>query len=136
MFFVVKRATLLIESGPANDPTRKHLFICLTDVFGPDKETLMVSVSTHLAGLPADDTCHLFAGDHPFIKHKSFVEYDKARVYAADKLVKGEREGRFVAMDALESSIFARVCYGLEQSPFTAPKHLEFYQRATGHGPL
>ena len=133
MFFVVKRATLLIESGPANDPNRKHLFICLTDVFGPDKETLMVSVSTYRAGLPADDTCHLFAGDHPFIKHKSFIEYDKARVFAADKLVTGERQGLFIALDALESSIFARVCYGLEQSPFTAPKHLEFYQRATGH---
>ena len=134
MFFVVKRATLLIESGPANDPTRKHLFICLTDVFGSDNETLMVSVSTHRFGLPADETCHLFAGDHPFIKHKSFVEYGKARIYSADKLVKGERQGLFVAMDALESSIFARVCYGLEKSPSTALKHLEFYQRATGHG--
>jgi hypothetical protein len=133
MFFVVKRATLLIASGPASDPNRKHLFICLTDAFGPDKETLMVSVSTHRAGLPADDTCHLFAGDHPFIKHKSFIDYRSARIIAADKLVKGERQGLFVAMDALESSVFARVCYGVERSPFTALKHLEFYKRATGH---
>ena len=133
MFFVVKRATLLIASGPASDPNKKHLFICLTDVFGPDKETLMVSVSTHRAGFPADETCHLFAGDHPFVKHKSFIDYRNARIIAADKLVKGERQGLFVAMDALESSVFARVCYGVERSPFTALKHLEFYKRATGH---
>lgn len=133
MFFVVKRATLLIASGPASDPNRKHLFICLTDAFGSGKEMLMVSVSTHRIGLPADDTCHLFAGDHPFIKHKSFIDYRNARVIEADKLVKGERQGLFVAMDPLESSVFARVCYGLTQSPFTAPKHLDFYRRATGH---
>ena len=133
MFFVVKRATLLIESGPANDPSRKHLFVCLTDVSGPDKETLMVSVSTWRAGFDVDDTCHLFAGDHVFIKHKSFIDYRNARIVEADKLIKGERQGLFVAMDALESSVFARVCYGLEKSPFTAPKHLKFYQRATGH---
>jgi len=59
MFFVVKRATLLIASGPASDPNKKHLFICLTDVVGTSKETLMVSASTHRAGFPADDTCHL-----------------------------------------------------------------------------
>ena len=133
MFFVVKRATLLIASGPANDPSRKHLFVCLTDSFGPTKETLMVSVATHRAGLPGDDACHLYAGDHPFVKHKSFVDYRNARVVEAGTLVKGERQGLFVAMDPLESSVFARVCYGLEQSLFTAPKHLEFYQLATGY---
>lgn len=133
MFFVVKRATLLIASGPASDPNKKHLFICLTDVVGTSKETLMVSASTHRAGFPADDTCHLFAGDHPFIKHKSYIDYQNARVIEADKLVKGERQGLLKAMDPLESSVFARVCYGLETSPFTALKYLEFYQRATGH---
>ena len=133
MFFVVKRATLLIASGPASDPNRKHLFICLTDAFGLAKETLIVSVSTYRVGLHTDDTCHLFSGDHPFIKHKSFVDYRNARVVAAEKLIKGERQGLFTAMDALESSIFARVCYGLEKSPFSAPKHLYFYRGATGH---
>jgi hypothetical protein len=55
MFFVAKRATLLMASGPASDPDKKHLFICLTDSFGVQKETLVVSVSTFRQGLPADD---------------------------------------------------------------------------------
>ena len=133
MFFVVKRATLLIPSGPLSDPNRKHLFICLTDPAGVAKETLMVSVSTIRTGLPADETCHLFDGDHPFIKHKSFVDYRNARIIAAEKLVKGVSQGLFTALDTLETSVFARVCYGLTQSPLTAPKHLEFYRIATGH---
>ena len=133
MFFVVKRATLLIPSGPQSDPNKKHLFICLTDAFGSERETLIVSVSTLRAGIPADETCNLFGGDHPFIKHKSFVDYRNARIIAADKLVKGVNQGLFIAMDALETSAFSRICYGLTQSSFTAPKHLEFYRRATGH---
>lgn len=133
MFFVVKRAMLLIPSGPASDPNRKHLFVCLTDAFGDDKETLIVSASTFRAGLPADQTCFLFPGDHDFIKHKSFIDYRNARITAASKLANGVKNGLFVAMDTLDSSIFARVCYGLEQSPFTALRVLDFYQRATHH---
>lgn len=133
MFFVVKRATLLIPSGPPSDPNKKHLFICLTDPAGVAKETLMVSVSTLHDGFPADETCRLFDGDHPFIKHKSFVDYRNARIIAAEKLVKGVNQGLFIAMDTLESSVFARVCYGLTESPLTAPKFIEFYRTATGH---
>lgn len=31
LFVPFKRATLLIPSGPVNDPDRKHLFVLLTD---------------------------------------------------------------------------------------------------------
>lgn len=55
----------------------------------------MVSVSTYRAGLPADDSCRLFAGDHPFIKHKSFIDYRNARIVEAEKLIKGEQQGIF-----------------------------------------
>jgi hypothetical protein len=36
LFVPFKRATLLVPSGPANDPDRKHLFVLLTDpVYSP-----------------------------------------------------------------------------------------------------
>ena len=133
MFFVVKRATLLIPSGPASDPNRKHLFICLTDCHGTDKETLIVSVSTYRTGLPADLTCKLFSGDHPFLKHESYVDYSSARIIGADKLTNGVKSDLFVPKEPLETSIFARVCYGLEQSPRISPKNREFYLLASGH---
>lgn len=133
MFFVAKRATLLMASGPASDPDKKHLFICLTDSFGVQKETLVVSVSTFRQGLPADDACKLYAGDHSFIKHVSYIEYSKARIIPVDKLMNGVKLNLFVPKEPLETSVFARVCYGLEQSLMTSPKNREFYQLATGH---
>ena len=132
MFLVVKRATLLIPSGPVSDLNRKHLFICLTDCYGADKETLIVSVASYRAGLPADLTCKLFAGDHPFLKHDSYVDYGNARIVTADKLRNGIKLDFFVPKEPLETSIFARVCYGLEQSLRTTNKNREFDLLATG----
>ena len=68
-FLPLRRATLLIPSGPRTDPNRKHLFILLTDptVDAAGRSfVLMVSLSTVRAGVPHDPTCILYAGDHPF----------------------------------------------------------------------
>lgn len=36
LFLPLKRATLLIPSGPQGDPHRKHLFILLTDPYADE----------------------------------------------------------------------------------------------------
>lgn len=135
LFLPFKRATLLIPSGPAHEPDRKHLFILLTDPYPhPEsniKSVLLVSLSTLNHKLPHDSTCILYPGDHPFIKKESFVSYQKARIEEADKLIRGVTNGILVHRETLDSAIFARVCYGLMQSPLTAPAHLKFYELAT-----
>jgi hypothetical protein len=131
MFFVVRRATLLIPSGPADDPNRKHLFICLTDPIGDTRDTLLVSVSSVRPGEPHDPTCRLFPGDHPFIRRESYVNYRFCRIEPAPKLEKGVQQGFFVPHDALESAQFARVCKGLTESRFVTPHILAFYESAT-----
>lgn len=135
LFLPFKRATLLIPSGPDHDPDRKHLFILLTDPYPhPEsqiKSVLLVSLSKLNPKLPHDATCILYPGDHPFIKVESFVSYQKARITEADKLIRGVAEGKMFCREMLDSAIFARVCYGLTQSSFTAPAHLRFYELAT-----
>ena len=133
MFFVVKRATLLIPSGPLSDPDRKHLFICLTDSIGTNNETLIVSVSTFHQGLTSDISCQLYAGDHSFIAHPSIVNYMDAQIVAASKLMSGVAQGKLIAKEPLDTAVFARVCKGLGDSRFTSPKILSFYQVATGY---
>ena len=83
LFLPLKRATLLIPSGPQGDQDRKHLFILLTDPHADQAGkncVLMVSLSTVRPGMPHDPTCILYAGDHPFVKHESYVVYQKARL--------------------------------------------------------
>ena len=134
LFIPVKRATLLVPSGPQNDSSRKHLFIVLTDPCDDGTGTkfiLMVSISTIKTGLPYDPTCILYAGDHPFVKRESFVCYQKARVEEANKLLRGVSEGLFIPQDPMQSGVFARICKGLEESRLTSAKSLNFYRRAT-----
>ena len=99
LFLPLRRATLLVPSGPENDPDRKHLFILLTDPADAEagvKAVLMVSLSSIKAGLPHDPACLLYPGDHPFVKRNSFVVYQKARIEEAEKVLRGVKDGKLV----------------------------------------
>ena len=138
LFLPLKRATLLVPSGPAGNPDQKHLFILLTDrpVIESDvRHVLMVSISTVRTGIPHDPTCFLYPGDHPFVKHRSYVLYQKPRIEAADAVLRGVKSGQLVPYDTIDRAIFARICNGLEESRQTPPKFLRFYLIATGQLP-
>lgn len=134
LFVPYRRATLLMPSGPANDPERKHLFIVLTDpviVTGyPVRHSLLVGISTVQTGMPHDPACLLHAGDHPFIRHRSYVNYRFAKILASQSLVNGVRTGVLVPKELLDGAIFARVCRGLLDSRFSAPRIVGFYNAA------
>ena len=135
LFLPLKRATVLIPSGSQADQDRKHLFILLTD---PQRDTqtgiryvLMVSLSTVKQGLPCDRTCILYAGDHPFVKRESYVVYQRARLEDADKVLRGVSNGILVPQQPMDSTVFARICKGLEDSRMTPAKLLDFYHGRT-----
>ena len=135
LFLPLKRATLLIPSGPQGDQDRKHLFILLTDPHADEAGkncVLMVSLSTVRPGVPNDPTCILYAGDHPFVKHDSYVVYQKARLEEADKVLRCVKSGQLVPQDPMDGAVFARICKGLEDSRLTPAKLLTFYLKATG----
>jgi hypothetical protein len=134
MFFVVRRATLLIPSGPANDPNRKHLYICLADPLGAAREALLVPVASVHEGEPHDATCHLYPGDHRFIRHESYVNYRFARIEQAERIEKGVRDGVLVPHDVLDGAVFARVCKGLQESRLVAPKIRAFFAASEERG--
>jgi hypothetical protein len=137
LFVPLKRATLLIPSGPSRDVNRRHLFILLTDPY-PDEtfksSVLLVSVSTVRPNVPYDSTCILYPGDHDFVKRSSYVVYQKTRLEEADKLLRGVKNGGLVAHVPIDGAVFARVCKGLEESRLTPAKFLVFYRNATAKG--
>lgn len=136
MFWVARRATLLIPSGPAHDPERKHLFVLMTDpvsvTHGESEKVLLVGVATLNRKLPHDATCVLYPEDHPFIKRESYVNYRFARIEEAAMLTKGVGSGLLIPKETVAVEIFARVAKGLVESRHTTPRVLRFYQNATG----
>jgi hypothetical protein len=119
VFQPVRRATLLIPSGPAHDLDRKHLFIILTDsvadpLNGSKESLLLISLSTLNAALPYDPTCILHPGDHPFVTRDSYVSYRDSRILETAKIVNGVESGVFVAKELMDNNIVDGICEGLD----------------------
>jgi hypothetical protein len=134
LFVPFRRATLLIPTGAAHDPDRKHLFIVLTDpaqvLDFDEKHSLLVGVYSINPDSHHDPACELYAGDHAFIRHKSYVHYARARIESSQSIVNGVRKGLLVPKAMLVEEIFARVCRGLVESRFTPPIIVTFYKAA------
>lgn len=81
--------------------------------------------------MPHDPTCILHTGDHPFVKHESYVVYQKARFEEAEKVLRGVKNGQLVPQDPMDGAVFARICQGLKDSKCTPAKLLTFYLKAT-----
>jgi|SRR5665213_319016 len=123
MFRIVKGSTLLVPSGPAHDPDRRHLHIALTDALqdasdGKTKVVLVSLCSVPTEG-PFDATCIILSGEHAFISRKSYVYYAFATLYAVETLAKRCAEGICQRQDPISESLLARVLKGSLNSPHT-----------------
>lgn len=109
MFFATKRATVLIPSGSTDRPDLLHLFVLLCDPFGDPPQCLLVSISTVYQNGYHDPTCLLYAGDHPFVKHASYVKYSSCRLIEAARLERAVAAGIFKQHDMMDGTVVARI---------------------------
>jgi hypothetical protein len=124
-FAVTKRATVWIpDTGPDQDPQRAHLFVVLTDP-SADGMVLMVPICT--AATKYDNTCIVGSGDHPFLKHKSYVAYYRLNTFKASVLEEQAKRGIVQFRGMLDDKIFALVCAGVESSRQAAPIYKKYY---------
>lgn len=126
MFIPLPRATVLVASGPADDPNKKHLFVLLTHGLGEDEQVLIVSVCSVVANVHHDDACVLKVGDHPFIKHDSYVSYDRPQFVERSKIAQAVTDKKFVAMTPVSVELYNRICEGLLKSLYASPQTKTF----------
>jgi hypothetical protein len=120
------RKTLLIPSGPQLQEDLRHLFIILNEPF-EDQRVLLVNVTSYRATLKNQDkTCLLLPGEHPFIKTKSIVFYQKAMLQMSQKLIDGVASGKLIQHQPVSDAVFERIVQGLFVSKFTPNYILDF----------
>ena len=122
---VVKKGTILIPSGTDANPDKNHLHIICNDPCA-NGQVLLVSISSVNPNSIPDETCFLNAGDHRFIKHKSFVKYSKSRLYYADNLLSGLNASKFKLYDPVVEYIFLKIKHGIIRSIHT-PRKIKQY---------
>lgn len=115
----LKKGTLLAPSGPV-----PHLFIICNDTCSL-KANLLINISSFYDG--CDDTCVLNVGDHPFVRHQSYVFYAGAKIIKADGLQKGFQDGSLTPREPLGDAVFERVIAGINVSLDTPNNVIKYF---------
>ena len=130
-FNIFERGTVLGSIG--GNATKHLLILCnnpieYTRFENSEKAVLTVNVTSWREERPGwnDPACILEEGDHPFIRHKSFVIYSFACISRASIIQKKIQEREFQVREKLSLDVFSRVMDGFEQSDRTKMEILRF----------
>jgi DNA-binding transcriptional regulator YhcF (GntR family) len=74
-------------------------------------------------GTPADDSCLLRKGDHPFVNHDSFVDYRFTRLEQAEVVQERVQKGVFIEKDACSPELIKRIIQGALKSRRISREH-------------
>lgn len=123
-----KKGTILIPSGATD-----HLhFVCSDPIYYPHtgkESVLVVNISSIKDGIEYDSSCILTPGDHPFIKHPSYVYYYKADIFGAENIALNVANGSFEVRQNCEDETFTRILNGFDISDDVRPKPFRFYEK-------
>ncbi len=120
MFVPLPKATLLVATPKSGNQNLKHLFIILTNPV--NNEIITVNLSTCKTKF-YDKSCILNKGDHPFIKHKSYIAYHHSKILTITKL----KSMTIKQLQPVSDNVFQRIISGLLQSKQTPNKIKQFY---------
>ena len=94
-----------------------HLWIVLSDPTRDPNQVVIVNVTTwkdyH------DQTCILDVGDHPFVRHRSCLNYAEARLAEASQLRKLTDAGHLSPHRSLDPDLLERISRGALESDRT-----------------
>ncbi|EIV5803169.1 TPA: hypothetical protein RFY33_003298 [Klebsiella aerogenes] len=124
----VQKGTILLLSG-----SKEHIyFICNDPVFYPKlvKETfLAVNLTSISDAFEPDRTCILDVGDHPFVRHPSYIFYRRAEIFGAETVTNRITAGDIRVHQPCEDITFQRILDGFSVSPHVKPVIRNYYQR-------
>lgn len=111
--------SILIPSGPKNG--QHHLFSLLINPqniqgYGPEPQVFLACVCSIYPDTPFDDACILRVGDHPFIRHDSYIDYRNSRIEPAQKIEANVASGLFIPHEDCSIRLMRRIIASAETS--------------------
>ena len=94
-----------------------HLFFVMSDPSVDRKRVLVVPVMTWDADYK-ESTCLVDPGEHPFIRHTSYVNYGCAELASADLIEERLASGDFRARESASPELLEKIRRGAERSDF------------------
>lgn len=105
-------STLLIPSGPQGD----HLFFCVLEPKVLTRKDCVLLVPLCSVRAKFDSSCIVEVGEHPFVSHKSFIDYRHARVDAVEDIERKLLSKYFKRGDPADQALLTRIQQGLQLS--------------------
>jgi len=102
-----------------------HLWVVLTPPDDTGEVVIVNFTSDHF-----DTTCPIEVGEHPFVKHRTFVRYQDAVLTSAKLLQKGVSKGFLQPHKPLSPALLKRIREGAVISDFTPAKVVSAVKRA------
>ena len=124
-----RKGTLLALSGRLD-----HLHVICNDpvhypIDGCDC-VLAVNISSVKNGVPYDPTCILKVGDHTFVRHDSYVVYEKAVIWKVGNIDKYVAAGNIKPFsDDMPEDVFKRILEGFDISEDVEPRAQRFCKK-------
>lgn len=114
----LKGKCLLIPSGP-ND--YKHLFTILIEPtlvsnMGAKPQLVSVSFTSIRENINYDDACVVQAGEHPFIKQPSYLNYRYARIDSVEHIQNLVTKGTFIEKEPCSQKLLNKIICGAFKS--------------------
>lgn len=124
----VGRGTALLIDQPW--PMGRHLFFVLTDASEDGHPRFPVLVPLNSRYDPDgterrqfDDSCVLHRGDHPYVRHESYIKYRGARIdWHINFLIEGIKDGKIEMRERATDELFSRIIEGAGKSSFSTPE--------------
>lgn len=120
--------TFLINSGINK---YCHLWIVVIDsVYNDKNKMLCVNITSYRDDRKRDNdpACILNPGDHPFIKHKSFINYGGAYIFEKDKLQSIIDYNMIEKKQRIRNKIFKNIIDNFKNSEFTPQNIIELIE--------
>ena len=87
------------------------------------EEVLVVGITS----TKVDPEFTLDRGDHPFITHKSYINYRQAQILSVAHIRRSLENGEYKLRKTADLEIVKYICQGLLESPHSLPHHRRFY---------
>ncbi|MBP3367024.1 MAG: hypothetical protein J6K96_08575 [Treponema sp.] len=119
-----KGQTFLDE--PVTEEEIRHLRVVITDA-NDDNEFLTVSIDTFRSRYQ-DASCIIQPGEHPFIKHTSFVNYRYAKVISFAKIFNGLRNHIFLRKEDVSEELLKKIQEGAKRTKYLSREHKIWFE--------
>ena len=94
-----------------------HLWVVISDPSAyPDDKVLIVNLTSWKSD--RDQSCTLEAGEHPFIKHKTCVNYRESRLVDTADLDRAVQRGSLKKREQISPALLDRIRKGAARSEF------------------